>query len=194
MSWVPVAAVGALWGVPYLMKIYGWNNTTAGEWCSLFWIGLALGSPLMGWWTMRQKRRLPSLYWCFLIGIVSAFMVVYASSLSPVLLGIALFGLGWSCSVQSLSFGLLKDTLPAAVFGTASGFNNMAAILGGGLAQTSIGYTLHWLWNGAKIDNIPTYSIGDYQIAFAILPAAAIIGFIVSVFLIRESYCKDFEA
>lgn len=46
LCWVPVASFGALWGVPYLMKVFHWSNTMAAAYCSIFWLSLGVASPV----------------------------------------------------------------------------------------------------------------------------------------------------
>lgn len=190
VSWVPVACIGALWGVPYLMKVYGWSNTAAGSLCSLFWIGLGLGSPFIGWLSDKIKSRRKPMVLCFGIGIAGTFVLLDASQLTPTIAGLGLFLMGFSSSVQSLTFGLVKDIIPSRVFGTASGFNNMAAIVGGAITQPLVGFLLSWQWNGVKVHGVPAYSIHDYQTALIVLPIAAGVGIATVWFKLKETHCK----
>ena len=155
VSWVPVGVIGALWGMPYLMKVYGWNNVLAGKVCSLFWLGLAIGSPLAGWLSNRIASRKKLFIVCFSVGLIAAILIINAPYLSPRVIALALFLLGVSASVQVLTFSVIKDIVPPSVFGSASGITNMAAILGGGVAQTFVGFLLHFEWNGVRLHHIP---------------------------------------
>ncbi|MCH9643638.1 MAG: MFS transporter [Gammaproteobacteria bacterium] len=179
-SWVPVATIGALWGVPYLMKVLHINNIQAGKICMFFWVGLGLGSPFMGWLSNRLNNHNKPFAWCYLFGIVGAILLILAPKLPVSLIVLAVFLCGFSASAQSLSFALLKDHVPDNLFGTASGFNNMGAILGGALSQPLVGYILHEKWQGKLVNNIPVYSIHDFQAAFIILPIAAYAGYFIA--------------
>ena len=190
MSWVPVAIIGALWGVPYFMKVYGLTNIEAGKLCSLFWVGLGIGSPLMGWISNRLRNRCTPFASCFGLGLIGSIFVLNASAVPVWLIGFALILLGVSSSAQSLSFGLIKDIVPPTMFGMASGFNNMAAILGGAITQPLVGYVLHLGWGGLMIHRAPSYSINDYRIALTVLPIAAIIGLAIAGLRIKETYCE----
>lgn len=190
MSWVPVAIIGALWGVPYFMKVYGLTNTAAGKLCSLFWVGLGVGSPLMGWLSNRLRNRCGPFASCFGFGLIGSILLLNASVVPIWLIGFALILLGISSAAQSLSFGIIKDITPARMFGTASGFNNMAAILGGAVSQPLVGYLLHIGWGGVMIHHAPVYSIASYRIALLLLPIAAIIGLAIAGFKIKETYCE----
>ncbi len=190
-SWIPVAVIGALWGVPYLMQVYGMTNTQAGNLCSLFWVGVALGSPLFGAYTDKIKKRCFPMSLCFSIGIVSSVMLLNAVNLPSWLTGISLFAIGLSSSVQSLSFGPVKDVVPKSCFGTATGFTNMAAIVGGAISQPLVGWILHLTWHGEILNGAPVYSVQSYVWGLTILPVSAVVGFFVSNFLIEETNCEE---
>ncbi len=189
LSWVPVATFGVLWGVPYLMHVYHWTNTEAGKLIALFWIGLAIGSPLVGWWSNRIGSRCIPLIICFGLGLVGTSVLLFANVLPVYMAAIALVLAGLSASVQALSFALVKDILPAHVFGAAAGFNNMAAIIGGALSQTAVGFILATLWQGTRVDHVATYSTHAYQIALLLVPISALLGLFIARFLIKETRC-----
>lgn len=190
MSWVPVAIIGALWGVPYFMKAYGLTNTEAGKLCSLFWVGLGIGSPLMGWVSNHFRNRCAPMASCFVFGLIGAIMILDAPVMPIWLISFALILLGVSASAQSLSFGLIKDIVPPALFGTSAGINNMAAILGGAISQPLVGYLLHLGWSGLKVHNIPIYSIDNYRMALLLLPIAALLGFGIVLMKVKETHCE----
>jgi len=191
VSWVPVATIGALWGIPYLMKVYGWTNTYAGFVCSAFWLGLGLGSPFMGWWSTHVSRRVRPLIICFSLGFVSSITLLSAHLLPVWCIVAALFFLGVSASVQSLSFGIIKDIIPHNMFGTAAGFNNMAAIIGGAISQPLVGVLLDVHWVDETLNGIPVYSLADYRFALYLLPVSAVVGILIAKFGVKETYCKQ---
>ncbi|MCP4473417.1 MAG: MFS transporter [Gammaproteobacteria bacterium] len=193
MCWVPVAVIGALWGVPYLMKVYTMTTMSAGKMVSLFWFALALGSPFIGWYSNYISRRRQLFIVCFLFAVVGAVLLLFAPSLPVWLIALALILLGLSASVQSLSFGLVKDIVPENLFATASGINNMAAIIGGGIAQPLVGYLLFLHWHGAMAQGVPDYSVSNYLFAFTILPITACIGLLLSCFFVKETYCQQLQ-
>lgn len=190
MSWVPVTIIGALWGVPYFMKAYGLTNTEAGKLCSLFWVGLGIGSPLIGWISNQLKNRCIPLAICFVLGLIGSVLILNALSVPISLMGVALILLGMSSSAQSLSFGFIKDIVPPSLFGTASGINNMAAILGGAIAQPLVGYLLNAGWSGLKIQGVPIYSFKDYQVALLFLPLSALCGLAIALLKTKETHCE----
>ncbi len=191
ISWMSVAGVGALWGVPYLMKVYGWSNVEAGKWASLFWVGVGFGSPFFGWLSNKIKSRNKPMLICFFTGFIAVVMFLSAPSFPPWLIGITLFLLGCSASVQALTFSVVKDNVKPSVFGAASGIVNMAAILGGGLAQVLIGYLMEIVSHGVTFTGTPVYTVKDYQWALSVLLIAMLAGIFLVCFKVKETHCKE---
>ena len=48
-SWSPILIFAALWGTPFFQQVYSINAAEASEMVMWIWIGVAVGSPLMGW-------------------------------------------------------------------------------------------------------------------------------------------------
>ncbi len=188
--WIPVATIGALWGVPYLMQVYQCSNIIAAELCSLFWLGIGIGSPVLGWLSDKiQSRKIPC-YIGFGAGVIAALVVLEAPALPMWCVAIALFLLGLMAALQSLTFAIAKDCLPRQTFGTASGLINMAAVGSGAIAQQVIGYMLQANWGGQLVNGLPVYDVHDYQISLVLLPIATVIGLLVSVFMLQETGCQ----
>ncbi len=194
LCWVPVASIGALWGVPYLMKAFAWSNTKAAGFCSIFWLSLGIASPIIGWLSDKFKRRKLPFYLCFFLGTIGSILLIFAASLPISVTVISLVLLGLAPAIQSLTFGVAKDILPQEVFGTASGFINMAPIVGGGLSQLLIGFILTGLWDHQMLNGVPVYSLQNYQWAILIVPFSLILGVIVTHYLLPETYCEIKES
>lgn len=193
-SWAPAGVIGALWGVPYFMKCYGWTNIQAAGLCSIFWITVGVSSPLIGWFSdYIQKRRVPC-YLAFGCSLVGSILIVLAPylSLGMTILGLVLLGI---CpALQSLTFGIIKDILPFNIFGTAAGFNNMMAIAAGAIAQQIVGWLLVITWNHQMLHGIPDYTLGNYQLAILVLPIGTLLGLLISLFKIKETNCEHLES
>lgn len=91
---------------------------------------------------------------------------------------------------QILTFALVKDNNRHSRIATAIGLNNMAVVIGGALFQPFVGYILDIFWNGQTERGIPIYSIENYHIGLIVVPICFAIGAIVSLFFIRETYCR----
>jgi sugar phosphate permease len=192
--WVPVAVIGALWGVPYLMGVYHVSNTQAALYISIFWLSLGINSPLLGWYSDKSQLRKPIFYLCFALGIVGAILLMLAPKLPILFVGIGLACLGMLSAVQSLTFAVAKDFLPEKAFGTATGIINMAPIVGGALAQIFVGFLLEFLWQHQRAGGVPVYGVEDYQKGMTVLLVPALLGLMVTYWKLRETHCQPLGA
>jgi len=189
-SWAPILVFAGLWGVPFMMQLYGISATKASGALSMVWISIGFGSPFVGWWSDKIKRRCVPLATCSLIGLIAISIILYAPNIPFWLMFPLLFCFGFSASAQILSFALVKDNNPPAIVGTAIGINNMMVVAGGVLFQPLVGLFLRLSWNGKMENSVPVYAVHDYRIALAVMPICFVIGLILSLRYLRESYCQ----
>ncbi len=188
--WAPISIFADLWGIPYLKLFYNTSVTTAATGVAIVWIGIAVGSPLVGWWSNKiANRKLPLLI-CAIFGLISSLFILYIPHLPWSFMYVALFLFGFAASSQSVTFGVVQDNNPLSVAGTAVGFNNMAVILGGVLFQPLVGFVLNARWDGTIINGLHFYSLADYRMALILLPLCSLIGIFSSLFIIHETHCK----
>lgn len=188
--WAPIAIIAELWGIPFLMQLQHASATTASSAIIWTWAAIAIGSPLVGWWSNRiNSRRIPLLV-CFSIGLIASSALVLLKHHSWFSIDVILFCLGIAACAQPISFGLNYDNNPHSVSGTAVGFNNMAVIAGGSLLQPLVGILLQHNWNHTTLNGTPVYSVANYQHAFWLVPACTALGLLVSWCLVKETHCQ----
>jgi MFS family permease len=190
MVWAPITAFAALWGVPFLVCAYGLSTKMASTACTMIWLAIGLGSPLLGWWSDKVGLRCMPLKFAACLGVIGLVPVIYIPHLPLFWLYFCLFLFGLAASGQSLAFGVVKDNNHANVAGTAIGINNMATVAGGALFQPIIGLLLHFYWNGISYQGTPFYNAIDYRRAFIVLPLCYLIAFLIGKFLLRETHCQ----
>lgn len=192
-AWATIGGFAALWGVPYLMRLYAWTNEIAGQHLIWLWLGVGLGSPIMGWITAHARNVTYPIITCFSIGIIGIAMVIYPPTNNTYWVTLALLFIGFACSSQSLSFGVLKDNVSRAYFPAATGINNLMAILAAAITQMLAGTILHYHGSEQLVGNAPTYSIHAYQMAFLPIAFCLVLGLIIAVFFLKETHCKPIE-
>lgn len=188
--WAPVLILAGLWLVPFLMVLHKTSNTIAASTVSWVWIGIGLGSPLIGWWSDRIGRRCLPLLVSALFSLVPALFIIYCDNLSGFVMNLMLFLFGLGASGQALSFGLVQDNNPPQVAGTAVGFNNMAVVFGGVILQPLVGFLLHSQWDGTYQNSVPFYTLSDYRHALITAPICSLIALVVSWFFLKETHCR----
>ena len=189
----PILAFAGLWGVPFVMTVYGAERTTAAGVMSLMFVGSGLGAVLLGWWSDRIGRRKPVMLAGSLLCAAMLMIALYAPNLPLHLLSVAIFLLGVGGSSLLFSFAVGREHNTPATSGRAIGIINMAVVGSGALFQPLIGLILDSQWTGAFADGVRAYSMADYRLAMGVLPAAAL-GGIIALVRIKETYCRQISA
>lgn len=189
---VPLLAFGALWGVPYMMQVYGVGRPEAAFSVSVMLVGMAIGGPAIGWISDRIGRRRRPL----IIGIVLILTTLMAMFFIPGLpldaFRVLLFvnGLGSGCFV--VCYAAVRETNSSETAGTALGLVNMFTIGSGAASQPIVGLLLDLGWDGRMQGGARFYSPETYQNAFLVLPICAGIALLLS-FFVRETWCKPID-
>lgn len=184
-SWCAVGALAELWGVPFLSKFHAIKPTEAASLIIVIWVGVALGSPLSGWWSDKINNHRIPLITLLSLSILTTLIVVYTYNISKIFLLLNLFVMGFAAGAQPITFSLIAIHNPPSRIGTAFGFNNMAVVCSASLLQPSIGYLLDYFWDG-NFDGTRIYSILAYQKSLSIVVLAIMLGIIASKYFIQE--------
>lgn len=186
--WTPIAVFAALWGVPYLQEKYQISVIAASGLCSMIWIGIGIGSPLLGWISDRIESRRASLIASGVMGLIASITILYVPHLSYgwAYVTLLLFGLG--AGGQTVSFAVVKENNPPELVGTASGFNNLSVLIGGALFQPLVGYILHHINSWHTANGVHIYSVESYQRALFVLPLCFAASILIAIFLLKESH------
>lgn len=181
LLWAPMSSFASLWGVPYLTAVNHFTQNNSAFLCSLMWLGLALGSPLLGIIATLLNNRVLPLIVTSSMGI-TAFGLLLHFHFSQTAVGVLLFFAGMACTGQALCFTLVKDNNDISVRGTAIAFNNMAVVLSGAIFQPIIGKVIE-----LGYQNTINYNASNYKNGVYIIFATYILAFIIALFFIKES-------
>ncbi|HOV14603.1 MAG TPA: MFS transporter [Spirochaetota bacterium] len=180
--------ITGLWGVPYLMHIYGLSKIKAGGIVSLFAFGMFIGNPLFGLLSekvFKSRKKLIILISCFNLLIIF-FLWLKIEQLSIVALYVIFFCFGlFSNSIASIGFTTNKELFPVKISGTATGFINLFPYLSAAIFQQIFGLVLEI--NGKK-DGV--FTATGYKAGFFILLILSLFG-IISSFFLKETYGKQ---
>lgn len=188
-AWMPMTVFAALWGVDFLSERFHLSTTVGAEWMAAVWVGVAIGSPLFGWFSEKISLRCLPLYLAGALGLLASILIIYAH-LPMWLALVALFVFGVGTSGQALSFATVKDNNGQETVGTAMGFNNFAVVVGGAICQPLVGYLLHLGWHGEMLKGVHYYGADDFQKAFIVIPISFFFCALFGRFLIKETHCK----
>ena len=195
LLWAPMSCFTSLWGVPYLMVVYGLKQTVAASLMASMWLGLALASPVLGWFsTVAKSRTLPLWLSAFIGSISFAIILIYPATNIP-FIAILLFIAGAACSGQALSFTSIKENNDSSNKGTAIAFNNMAVVVSGAILQPLIGKILQVL-HPVAVSNLVSeqttvYATMPFKQSMLVVLFCYLIGAIIAFFFIKETYNED---
>ena len=162
-------AFGGLWGVPYLVSVYGFTSARAAFYCSALMLAWALGGPVFGAFSDRLRERKP----LYVIGAVSALVlwsVIVLAQPSPNVLLALLMAAGFMSGCMVVGFAYAKESVPARLAGTATGVANMGSMTGAMLLQPLIGVVLDQGWLGeVTYAGARAYGAQAYRDAFLLL-------------------------
>lgn len=183
LTFAPVSIFGGLWGNPFLKAAYQFNEHQAAFFISLIFIGLGLGSPLLGLFAERIGGRERVIFLSTLLAGLCMTLVLCIRPMPLPILGVLLFLLGFGVSGYILIFSIAKDLNSSIVTGTVIAMINAGDALLTGVTEPIIGRLLDLTADGKVIsEGGSTFSIYGYQLALSVLPIfLAIAAFIIHI-------------
>ena len=172
-----------LWGVPYVVRIYGLSVTGASFYTLLGSVGLMLGPPIVGRLSDRTGRRTS-----LMVGGAALFTVAFAvlavvGTPPRIVVAAVYFTVAFLLGAFALSYTIVKDRHGSGASGVATGTVNAAAFLGAALFPTLMGAALDTFWTGEVVAGARVYTVLGYRVAFAIAAAAGLVALVCSGWL-----------
>lgn len=163
---LPVSAFAELWGVPYLMQLYGVSNDVASFSTIMVFIGMAIGCPLSAWIADILQSHKKIMAWSALLTSVLFATIVYGPTLPLNLVSVLLFMTGLCAGGQILYFAAVKELNPARISATTVGFTNTLVVTSAIIFQPLLGVILDYVWDGmSTADGTPIYTLAAYKTA-----------------------------
>ena len=187
LSWAPLSGFASLWAVPYFISVYQLTPPAAATLVAFMWLGVAAGSPILGWWsTYLGQRRLP-LWLSECIGFFAFFIILFY--IPPIwITGVLMFLAGGATAGQVLTFSVVRELNHPKQRATALAVNNMAVVISGAIFQPLIGKLLqihHTHFAGS--------TLLTYKHSLMVILASYFIATLIAFFFIRETGCEEVE-
>jgi len=189
LMFLSVPGFAGLWGVPFLMRSYALEKTTAAFICSMVFIGFAVGAPLLGWFSDRVGRRKTPMTIASIGSLATLLPILYIGELPLNILVTLLFLFGFLISGFLPIFSVAREINPPETNATALGFANTLNSVGAALALVLVGVLLDITWDGYAVEGVRIYSSSDYHFAMTLFPVSITLGLIV-LFFVKETHCK----
>ena len=178
-----------LWGVPYLMTVYGVSRGAAAAIVTAIIAGWGAGAVGCGWLSDRLgTRRLPMIVGS---GVAASCLgaVIYLPPLPIALACVLLFGFGMASGVMVITYAAVRELHPPQASGAAIGFINLFAVAGIAVLQTATGVVLDLAWDGALAGGARSYGPDAYRTALSIYPVLLAAGHVLA-YGVRETYSQ----
>ena len=176
-----------LWGVPYLVVVYGLDVTTASQYTLLGSVGIFIGGPAVGWVSDRLGQRfLPMVVGLGLFALALAVLPVFGDPPLAVV-AVVYFLAGFSIGFVMLALPSIKEKYPPDASGVATATVNGAGFLGATVLPTVMGLALDRYRTGDVIGGTVVYTEFGYRVAFAFMTVAGVVAFCSALWLfVRE--------
>ncbi len=181
-----------MWGVPYMMAVYGLDKTKASSYTMIAMAGLMIGSFTAGFVSDKLgKRKLPLITFGMVNLLVWSALIMWNKGKPPVGVLYPLFFLmGLSAAGFIITWAIGKEVNPPQIAGISIGTLNIGGFLGPSVLQPLMGYVLDLNWSGRLENGIRIYSQAAYSRALSLCAAAVLIA-VISTFFIKETNCRN---
>ena len=170
-----VLTVIGLWGVPYLVSVYGLDVTTASYFTLLGSVGILVGGPGVGWISDRIGRRLVPMIVGFGAFFLALAVIPVFGSPPLFIVAVVYFVVGGCIGVAVLALAVIKERYPAEASGVATGMVNGAGFFGATVLPTLMGLAVDQYRTGDVVAGTVTYTEFGYRVAFGITAVAAFV-------------------
>ena len=182
-----------LWGVPYLVQVYGLSRVAASSYTAWGAAGILIGAISIGWLSDRLlvRRRLPLIVFAALYAAVWYPLAIPEGPRLPLPCFVPLcFLLGLTSSVVAVVFAVVPEVNDPRRPGVAIGFCNIPSFTGIAILQWLTGVMLDAGFAGEVVDGVRVYPFAAYRAVF-MLCAALATGAAISAFGVTETRCRN---
>lgn len=178
-----INALCSLWGVPFLRNNYHFSLSLAAAIVSMIFYGMAVGSPTLGYLSLRSGKRKPSMLIGSGVGALLLSIALFVPNLSITTLFFLFFFIGVCASSYIQCFAITKEVTPGPTHGVSLAFANLMVMLGAPFYQIAI----------AGLMQLPALPAANaFNFAIAIIPASFVASTLLALCL-RETFCKNYS-
>ncbi|WP_343377554.1 MFS transporter [Francisella-like endosymbiont] len=194
LSFTAVDAFAGFWGNAYFREAYHISREEAASIISMIFIGMAIGSPIIGKLSEILDSRKGVMIFFHIIGTIALSFVLLTKT-SATISAIMLFIFGLCLGIYMLSFAIGNRINPIIITTVAAFINTGEPILGA-IFDPLIGYFLDCSWTGKYINktgeiisqytssaDIKYFELNSYHFAFTTLVASMIASLVILVMI-----------
>ena len=197
LSFTAIDAFAGLWGNNYFREQYNVSTEHAAGMISMIFLGMAIGSPIIG--KLSERFNTKRLMLGFHIIATISLAIVLTIKTTPLVASVCLFIFGFCLGIYMLSFAIGRRINPLVVTATVAALINTGEPIFGAIFDPLIGYFLELTWQGNYINNvgqiidytqgmvpanaIKHFAVSSYHMAFSILTLSMMLSFILLCFV-----------
>ena len=171
LAFSPLAVFGGLWGNPFLQSTYHLNTIESAQYITLAFLGLGIGSPVLGWLADRLNRRMDIMITATIISLITLTLLLTSYPFNHTVLRLLLFLFGLGTGGFMLGFTVAKTLNPTMVAATVVAMINTGDALFGAITEPLVGFLLDHHHTGGSL----AFSTQDFQYGLVILPGYLIV-------------------
>lgn len=180
-----MTAILGLWGVPYLMHVYGMTKAQAAGNLSLVAIGFMTGAPVVGYLSDALNGEIKRILFIAtgLFTSIWAYIAITGGKPNEMYLPFIFFIMGVTTICHILAFTNVKDVNSPALAGSSAAIINVGEFVGGSLISFLIGVFLDYGWRGNLLDGTRIYGANQYQKVFVAIAIIGLLSMISTLFM-----------
>ncbi len=132
---IPMMILGALWGENYLTINHGLSTSQAAFATGMIFIGIMIGSPLVGFISDFLNKRRLIMVCCAFLTFLTLLITCFCNELSFAALVTLFLMIGLLSGAQVLGYSIVAESNPIEIGSTAMGFSNILIMAGVGTVQ-----------------------------------------------------------
>jgi cyanate permease len=125
-------ALGVVW-MPKLLMAHGLSQSVASFGSSMLWLGLAVGSAIVPWWSDHIKARKLPIILGSVVQLLSFLGLIYIPNLGAAFAIILSFVFGFANAAHMLAFSTAADVVKPSQIGTSAAIVNGIMFIVGGI-------------------------------------------------------------
>lgn len=186
-----IAVYGAMMGSLYLVQKMGISKEEAAIVNSMLFLGAIIGGPLIGWLSDKLALRVLPMKIGASVSLLTMLVILFVPVSLPVIKSL-FFLLGFFTAAQVISYALVAESSPPRM--TASAVSVVSIITQGGYVIYQILFSFLLVQHGEMYlaNDVPVYSLADYQYAAIIFPIGLVIALLILIGL-KETHCRQIE-
>ncbi len=172
-----------LWGIPFVVQVYGTSVTVASLFTFLGGIGAVVGPPAFGRLSDQTGYRTEITVAGTALYTITLGTIALFGDPPLVIVAIAYFLTGALVGTFVLTYPIIKERNPDRASGIALGTINGASFFGAAVFPTVMGWALDSYWTGEIVGGARVYTVTGYRVAFGLATAGAFLSLCCALWL-----------